>query len=170
MRILDDVLAHNELNGSFFVVCTRLPLTTWGRQIGHTPHHPASTPPSHHHTFRAHSLLQYPPPSLPSLIIIIIMASGSTATPLEFPHTLTVTLPLPTPRVATILADSLSVDEELSPFVHRTFETNGSDLVIKYAATTARMLRVSTNGVFESVKTLLETAKELDLEELEKGE
>lgn len=165
MRALDGVVAHNELNGEFF--CS-VHSPRGVAKIGHTPHHPASTPPSHHHTFRAHSLLQYPPPSSPSLIIIITMASGNT--PLEFPHTLTVTLPLPTPRLATILADSLSVDEELSPFVHRTFETNGSDLVIKYAATTARMLRVSTNGVFESVKTLLETAKELDLEELEKGE
>ncbi|TGZ85276.1 transcription factor Pcc1 [Ascodesmis nigricans] len=79
-----------------------------------------------------------------------------------FPHVLTVNIPLPSPRLATILSESLSVDEELSPHVHRTFETDGSTLVVRYSATTARMLRVSTNGVFESIKTLLETFQELD--------
>jgi EKC/KEOPS complex subunit PCC1/LAGE3 len=58
---------------------------------------------------------------------------------------------------------SLAVDQELSPLVHRDFAAQGSTLVVSYKATTARMLRVATNGVFESIGTLLRLVEELDV-------
>ncbi|KAA8894458.1 transcription factor Pcc1-domain-containing protein [Sphaerosporella brunnea] len=80
-----------------------------------------------------------------------------------FPHSLTISVPLPTPRLATTLMRSLAVDQELSPLVHRDFHAHGSTLVVSYKATTARMLRVATNGVFESLGTLLRLVEELDV-------
>lgn len=41
-------------------------------------------------------------------------------------------------------------------------------VVIYYKATTARMLRVSTNGIFESLGTVLRVCQELDVDVLEK--
>ncbi|KAI5793174.1 transcription factor Pcc1-domain-containing protein [Geopyxis carbonaria] len=80
-----------------------------------------------------------------------------------FPHSLTITLPLPTPRLATIIQRSLAVDKELSALVVRDFVADGCTLEIRYKATTARMLRVATNGVFESLRVVLQTCEELDV-------
>jgi len=55
------------------------------------------------------------------------------------------------------------VDDELSPLVRREFTTVDSTLRVHYKATTARMLRVATNGVFESLGTLLRVCEELDV-------
>lgn len=41
-------------------------------------------------------------------------------------------------------------------------------VIIYYKATTARMLRVSTNGIFESLGTVLRVCEELDVDVLEK--
>jgi EKC/KEOPS complex subunit PCC1/LAGE3 len=65
----------------------------------------------------------------------------------------------------------LSVDAELSPLVRRAFHLAGSDkeeeqnvLVVDYAATTNRMLRVAVNGFFESVGVVIGVMKELDVD------
>lgn len=56
------------------------------------------------------------------------------------------------------------MDEELSPLVRREFTTvDDATLVVHYKATTARMLRVATNGVFESLRMLLRVCEELDV-------
>ncbi|CCX31502.1 transcription factor Pcc1-domain-containing protein [Pyronema domesticum] len=84
-----------------------------------------------------------------------------------FPHSITLTIPLPTPRLADTISRSLAVDEELSSLVIREFKANQSTLEIHYKATTARMLRVATNGALESLGTLLRVVEELDVGVLE---
>ncbi|KAF3928694.1 hypothetical protein AA313_de0202410 [Arthrobotrys entomopaga] len=89
---------------------------------------------------------------------------------MDFNHSLILNVPLPTPRLAAILARSLSVDKELSPFVQRSFSTSpdaAEVLVIDYKATTARMLRVAVNGCMESLYLVLQVCEELDQEALE---
>ncbi|KAF3940459.1 hypothetical protein ABW19_dt0205195 [Dactylella cylindrospora] len=88
----------------------------------------------------------------------------------DFPHSLVINVPLPTPRLAALLARSLSVDKELSPFVQRSFTVSpeaSEVLVINYKATTARMLRVAVNGCMESLNLVLEVCEELDEDVLE---
>lgn len=75
----------------------------------------------------------------------------------------TISLPLPTPRLAETLQQSLAVDQELSALVVREFRAQGATLEVYYKATTARMLRVATNGAFESLGTLLRVCEELDV-------
>ena len=76
----------------------------------------------------------------------------------------TITLPLPTERLAQTLQRSLAVDEELSTaLVAREFSAHGATLVVHYRASSARMLRVATNGALESLLTLLRVCEELDV-------
>lgn len=118
-------------------------------------------------------------------------------------------IPFPTNRLATAALRTLSVDQELSPLVKRSFSLvepasslnsdpqpapidaslwdtppvqspeAPSDIVkpvggpqderktvlkTDYKATTNRMLRVSVNGFFESLGTIMQTMEELDLD------
>ncbi|KAF7892519.1 uncharacterized protein EAF02_000057 [Botrytis sinoallii] len=101
-------------------------------------------------------------------------------TELEFPCTLTLDIPLPTPRLASAALSALSVDAELSPLVRRTFSLVSpspdsssapkSILRTSYRATTNRMLRVAVNGFMESVSVVLGVMEELDVDVLESGE
>jgi len=93
--------------------------------------------------------------------------SATTTTPphltTTFPCTLTLHTPLPTPRLATIALQSLSIDPELSPLVQRSFHlTTPTTLTTYYSATTNRMLRVAVNGFFESLGVVLACMRELD--------
>ncbi|ESZ98239.1 hypothetical protein SBOR_1335 [Sclerotinia borealis F-4128] len=101
-------------------------------------------------------------------------------TELEFPCSLTLDIPLPTPRLASAALSALSVDAELSPLVQRTFSlisppsalTSSSSpqtsiLRTTYLATTNRMLRVAVNGFMESVSVVLGVMEELDVDVLE---
>ncbi|KAG4426723.1 hypothetical protein IFR04_000154 [Cadophora malorum] len=114
----------------------------------------------------------------------------TTALDSEFPCSLTIDLPLPTARLASIALKTLIVDAELSPLVRRSFSTitpstasaaNGPSDVAKgeesvlrteYKATTNRMLRVAVNGFMESLSVVLGIMEELDVDvfaaELEK--
>ncbi|KGO76315.1 EKC/KEOPS complex, subunit Pcc1 [Penicillium italicum] len=106
----------------------------------------------------------------------------------EFPYSLTISLPLPTNRLASCALRALEVDPELSPFVRRTL-TIGSPAVeapsqpqekkqrqdpdesktvlqITYIATTNRMLRVSVNGFMQSLGVVLGVMAELDIDVL----
>ncbi|KAI9714355.1 MAG: hypothetical protein M1820_000316 [Bogoriella megaspora] len=105
----------------------------------------------------------------------------------DFPCALDIDIALPTNRLARTALTSLSVDQELSPLVHRSFSLakppsssrhNDEDAVAnnddpdatilrtKYKATTNRMLRVAVNGFFESVGVVLQVMEELDVDVL----
>ncbi|TKX23707.1 hypothetical protein C1H76_4224 [Elsinoe australis] len=97
----------------------------------------------------------------------------------EFPCKLTISIPLPTARLASAALRSLAVDQELSPLVRRAFSlvppegaSDGDRIVLKtdYSATTNRMLRVAVNGFFESMGVVLQVMEELDVDVIhEKG-
>ncbi|BCS22504.1 CTAG/PCC1 family protein [Aspergillus puulaauensis] len=107
------------------------------------------------------------------------MAATQTSTT-EFPCTLTISLPLPSHRLASSAQRALEVDAELSPHVRRTFalkspnpedQGKGSDegktvLETIYKATTNRMLRVAVNGFMESLGVVLGVMEELDVDVL----
>lgn len=86
----------------------------------------------------------------------------------------TISLPVPSWHIAETIQRALAVDKEISPYVHREFAVPSPSsspspvVVIYYKATTARMLRVSTNGIFESLGTVLRVCEELDIDVLEK--
>ena len=85
----------------------------------------------------------------------------------------TLKLPFPTPQLASTAHRALAVDAELSPLVRRSFATSESDaheLVVEYAATTNRMLRVAVNGFLESVGVVLGVMRELDTDVYDKGD
>ncbi|KAI4676557.1 uncharacterized protein J4E88_007475 [Alternaria novae-zelandiae] len=91
----------------------------------------------------------------------------------DFPCTLTLNIPFPTPHLASTASRALSVDAELSPLVRRAFtlttppspsssSTEQSVLQVNYAATTNRMLRVAVNGFIESIGVVIGVMKDLD--------
>jgi EKC/KEOPS complex subunit PCC1/LAGE3 len=91
----------------------------------------------------------------------------------KFPCVLTVDVPFPTPRLASIALKALQVDRELSPLVQRTFTVTGPDgdtsesvvtniLRTEYRATTNRMLRVAVNSFMESLNLIIEVMEQLD--------
>ncbi|KAK9773730.1 hypothetical protein AB5N19_05402 [Seiridium cardinale] len=96
----------------------------------------------------------------------------------EFPCSLTLDVPFPTARLASVALRSLRVDKELSPLVQRelaiatptTGPENGriqdSLLKVTYKATTNRMLRVAVNGFMESLTLVLEVMENLDTDVL----
>ncbi|KAL5001092.1 transcription factor Pcc1-domain-containing protein [Aspergillus recurvatus] len=98
----------------------------------------------------------------------------------EFPCTLTISLPLPSYRLASSAMRALEVDAELSPHVRRCFalkspnpEDQSADgdegktvLETTYKATTNRMLRVAVNGFMESLGVVLGVMEELDVDML----
>ncbi|KAJ5439721.1 uncharacterized protein N7458_010719 [Penicillium daleae] len=110
----------------------------------------------------------------------------------EFPYSLTISLPLPTHRLASSALQTLEVDTELSPFVRRTFtltsppsdnpsepqekkqkqDPDESKTVLQttYRATTNRMLRVAVNGYMESLGVVLGVMAELDVDVLKAEE
>ncbi|KAL2877822.1 hypothetical protein SGCOL_006985 [Colletotrichum sp. CLE4] len=98
----------------------------------------------------------------------------------EFPCSLTIKVPFPTPRLAKVAHKALAVDQELSPLVRRTFSIDSdspstadadadaaSVLRVHYKATTNRMLRVAVNGLMESLNLVVEVMEELDVDVLE---
>ncbi|KAI1000116.1 hypothetical protein K3495_g8080 [Podosphaera aphanis] len=97
----------------------------------------------------------------------------------QFPCILTVDIPFPTTRLASIALQALRVDQELSPLVQRSFTTiEPSDhitskeyitpqktiLRTEYKATTNRMLRVAINGFMESLTVIIGIMEELDVD------
>lgn len=88
-------------------------------------------------------------------------------------------IPFPTQRLAQAALGSLSVDEELSSLVKRSFslasttanpEESKTVLRTDYRATTNRMLRVAVNGFLEAVGVVIQIMEELDVDVLhEKG-
>ncbi|KAF7525606.1 hypothetical protein G7054_g11038 [Neopestalotiopsis clavispora] len=99
----------------------------------------------------------------------------------DFPCTLTLDVPFPTARLASVALRSLQVDKELSPLVRRdlriatpenlpdTERIEDSVLKVTYKATTNRMLRVAVNGFMESLTLVLEVMESLDTDVLSIG-
>jgi EKC/KEOPS complex subunit PCC1/LAGE3 len=96
------------------------------------------------------------------------------------PPTSTISLPLPSNRLASSALRALEVDAELSPLVRRDFALKSSNpenqadgdeaktvLETTYRATTNRMLRVAVNGFMESLGVVLGVMEELDVDVLE---
>ncbi|KAK6842175.1 hypothetical protein PG990_005837 [Apiospora arundinis] len=96
----------------------------------------------------------------------------------QFPCVLTVHVPFPTARLASVALQSLQVDKELSPLVRRTFTTSppatdanatgdqDKTLHVEYRATTNRMLRVAVNSFMESLNLVIEVMEHLDADVL----
>ncbi|KAL1979761.1 hypothetical protein VTN96DRAFT_5213 [Rasamsonia emersonii] len=101
----------------------------------------------------------------------------------QFPYSLTISVPLPTHRLASSALRALQVDAELSPFVRRNLaltvppgkiadsntesaEEMKTVLETTYQATTNRMLRVAVNGFMESLGVVLGVMEELDVDVL----
>ncbi|KAK8114438.1 uncharacterized protein PG998_001072 [Apiospora kogelbergensis] len=100
----------------------------------------------------------------------------------QFPCVLTIQVPFPTARLASVALQSLQVDKELSPLVRRIFTItpSGSDagaganatpdqhktLQVEYRATTNRMLRVAVNSFMESLNLVIEVMEHLDADVL----
>ncbi|RYP24755.1 hypothetical protein DL765_000301 [Monosporascus sp. GIB2] len=92
----------------------------------------------------------------------------------DFPCSLTVDVPFPTPRLVSIALRALQVDKELSPLVRRTFsvaaqkessieeDAQGNILRTEYRATTNRMLRVAVNAFMDSLSLVIQVMEELD--------
>ncbi|CCU76814.1 unnamed protein product [Blumeria hordei] len=95
---------------------------------------------------------------------------------------LTIDIPFPNARLATIALRALHVDEELSPLVHRSLSivspsfqsptpnpnvSEGTVLRAEYRATTNRLLRVAINGFMESLRVVIGVMEELDVEVFE---
>ncbi|KAH6660077.1 transcription factor Pcc1-domain-containing protein [Truncatella angustata] len=103
--------------------------------------------------------------------------SSTTTDSEEFPCSLTIDIPFPTNRLASIALRSLQVDKELSPLVRRQFalthptihtsdNLQNSLLKVNYSATTNRMLRVAVNGFMESLTLVIEVMETLDTDVL----
>ncbi|KAK4449295.1 CTAG/Pcc1 family [Podospora aff. communis PSN243] len=92
----------------------------------------------------------------------------------EFATSLTLDIPFPEPRLASVALRALSVDKELSPLVQRSFSTvtgprtdGESILRVEYKASTNRMLRVAVNSFLDSLALVIEVMEELDVDVLE---
>jgi len=91
------------------------------------------------------------------------------AAPDSHPCVLNLSIPFPTPRLATAALRALRVDKELSNLVIRALTLSESDpcvLQVEYKATTNRMLRVAVNGFMESLKVVIGCMEELDVDVL----
>ncbi|KAK0734368.1 CTAG/Pcc1 family, partial [Lasiosphaeria miniovina] len=96
-----------------------------------------------------------------------------------FPCALTINVPFPSARLASVAHRALSVDKELSALVQRRLSTttpptpttpeekDETVLRVEYKATTNRMLRVAVNSFMESLALVLEVMEELDVDVLE---
>lgn len=61
------------------------------------------------------------------------------------PYTFSIRCPFPSSNHATIVANTLSVDEELRPqFVTRDITADGSSLIVRFAAVDLRTLRAAS--------------------------
>ncbi|WWD21526.1 hypothetical protein CI109_106012 [Kwoniella shandongensis] len=73
-------------------------------------------------------------------------------------HTVTLRVPFHSPEHARVAQRALEVDREQNgTFVSREIEVEGDVLVVDYAATTVRLLRLATNSFLSSVDLVLRT-------------
>ncbi|KAL2270889.1 hypothetical protein VTJ83DRAFT_260 [Remersonia thermophila] len=98
----------------------------------------------------------------------------ATDSAVEFPCALTLDIPFPDARLASVALQALRVDKELSPLVKRDLSVTAPEgsadstvLRVQYQAATNRMLRVAVNSFLESVALVLEVQQELDVDVLQ---
>ncbi|KAL2155145.1 hypothetical protein VTH82DRAFT_3821 [Thermothelomyces myriococcoides] len=91
-----------------------------------------------------------------------------------YPCALTLDVPFPDARLASVALQALRVDKELSSLVHREFSAVAAEgssdptiLRVKYKAATNRMLRVAVNSFLDSLALVLEVQEELDVDAVE---
>ncbi|KAK8088859.1 hypothetical protein PG997_003820 [Apiospora hydei] len=85
----------------------------------------------------------------------------------QFPCVLTVQVPFPTARLASVALQSLQVDKELPPASDaNTTGDQDKTLHVEYRATTNRMLRVAVNSFMESLNLVIEVMEHLDADVL----
>ncbi|KAF1826564.1 Pcc1-domain-containing protein [Dissoconium aciculare CBS 342.82] len=110
------------------------------------------------------------------------MAANVSAHDSAFPCSLVIRIPFPSSRLAKSAHQAISVDQELSALVQRSFSLESRDvpaaeeqsrnesprviLQTVYKATTNRMLRVAVNGFFDSLGTVIQVMEELDVDVL----
>ncbi len=83
-------------------------------------------------------MMTFQTPSNTSLDVSPLILDGK-------PYTFSIRCPLPSPNHATIVANTLSVDEELRPqFVTREITADGSCLIVRFAAVDLRTLRAAS--------------------------
>ncbi|AEO70053.1 b8676e96-ee59-4986-88b7-c32f88abc9c5 [Thermothielavioides terrestris] len=92
-----------------------------------------------------------------------------TDVPVEFPCALTLNVPFPDARLASVALQALRVDKELSSLVVRDLSTIAEEglseqtvLRVEYKAATNRMLRVAVNSFLESLALVMEVMEVLD--------
>ncbi|KAL2264403.1 hypothetical protein VTK26DRAFT_4871 [Humicola hyalothermophila] len=91
-----------------------------------------------------------------------------------FPCALTLDVPFPDARLASVALQSLRVDKELSHLVKRHLSAVAPDhssdptvLRVEYQAATNRMLRVAVNSFLDSLALVMEVMEELDVDAVE---
>jgi len=108
------------------------------------------------------------------------MATTAASHDPAFPCSLVIRIPFPSSRLAKAAYQAISVDQELSALVQRSFSLEGPGasaaaavgeshrivLQTAYKATTNRMLRVAVNGFFDSLGTVIQVMEELDVDVL----
>ncbi|KAK4136771.1 Pcc1-domain-containing protein [Trichocladium antarcticum] len=98
----------------------------------------------------------------------------ATDTVAGFPCALTLDVPFPDARLASVALQALRVDKELSSLVRRDLSAvaaqGASDqavLRVEYKAATNRMLRVAVNSFLEGLALVMEVMEELDVDVVE---
>ncbi|GAB1310074.1 hypothetical protein MFIFM68171_00284 [Madurella fahalii] len=93
-----------------------------------------------------------------------------------FPCALTLDIPFPDARLASVALQAIKVDKELSSLVKRELSAvavavdgaaDQSVLRVEYKAATNRMLRVAVNSFLDSLALVLEVMEELDVDVVE---
>ncbi|KAK4251241.1 transcription factor Pcc1-domain-containing protein [Corynascus novoguineensis] len=99
----------------------------------------------------------------------------ATDTSSGFPCALTLNVPFPDARLASVALQALRVDKELSLLVKRDLSAVAAEgssdptvLRVEYKAATNRMLRVAVNSCLDSLALVLEVQEELDVDAVEK--
>ncbi|KAL2165502.1 hypothetical protein VTH06DRAFT_802 [Thermothelomyces fergusii] len=98
----------------------------------------------------------------------------ATDTSAGFPCALTLDVPFPDARLASVALRALRVDKELSSLVQRELSAVAAEgssdptvLRVEYRAATNRMLRVAVNSFLDSLALVLEVQEELDVDAVE---
>lgn len=92
------------------------------------------------------------------------MANASEQQQDNLPWKFNVTIPFPCHRHAHIAHQSLKVDKEpRKGEITRTFKVDDKFLIVDWAATEARLLRVSVNSFFDMLKLIVQTIQQFDV-------
>ncbi|KAE8210352.1 hypothetical protein CF327_g5769 [Tilletia walkeri] len=85
-------------------------------------------------------------------------ANDATSLSGNFNHSLTLTMPFPDQRSASIVKDVLRVDRQIRPKeVAVAYEVSGSDVIVTIDATSVRQLRLSVNAALENAALIVKT-------------